>query len=175
MQTRREQDVTRVYAHHDEATVFVAASPEVVFDRLDNQARFGEHMQRPSLMMAGGSMQYELDEAGGRELGSVIRMRGTMLGLGFFVEEVVTEREAPRHKAWETRGDPRLLVIDHYRMGFDIAPHATGSQMRVFIDYNRPTNLVGRFLSLFFARTYARWCVRRVADDAVRVFAVAQE
>ena len=119
-------------------------------------------------------MQYELDEAGGRKLGSVIRMRGTMLGLSFFVEEVVTEREPPRHKAWETRGEPRLLVIDHYRMGFDITPHAAGSQVRVFIHYSRPTNLAGRLLSSLFARTYARWCVRRVADDAVRGFAAAQ-
>lgn len=93
-----------------------------------------------------------------------------MLGLHFFVEEVVTERDPPAHKAWETRGMPQLLVIDHYRMGFDITPHPSGSQVRVFIDYNRPTKLVGQLLSFLFAGLYARWCVRRVADDAARFF-----
>lgn len=149
------------------------ASPEAVFDRLDDQARFGEHMECRSLMMAGGRMGYELDEAGGRETGSVIRMKGAMLGLSFFVEEVVIERDPPRHKAWETRGATQLLVIDHYRMGFDIAPHATGSQVRVFIDYNTPTTRRGRLLSSLFARSCARWCVRRVAEDAVRSFATS--
>lgn len=57
--------LARAYRYHDEAATFVAAPTANVFARLDDQARFGEHMERPSLMMAGGSMSYELDDAGG--------------------------------------------------------------------------------------------------------------
>jgi len=56
-------------------------------------------MTKPSGMMLGGSMSCEVDERGGREVGSVIRMAGTILGLRLAVEEIVTERIPPRRKA----------------------------------------------------------------------------
>lgn len=95
-----------------------------------------------------------------------------MLGLRFYVEEVVTEAV---HRAikLETRGAPQLQVIDHCRMGFDVVSHPSGSHVRVCIDYNRPATLAGRLLSLLFASKYARRCVRHVANDAVRFFGAA--
>ncbi|WP_234841878.1 hypothetical protein [Sinorhizobium meliloti] len=53
----------------------------MLFDYLDDQASLGSHMQKPSMMMLGGRMSYEFDEARGRTVGSVIRMRGNILGL----------------------------------------------------------------------------------------------
>ncbi len=41
--------------------------------------------------------------------------------IDLFLEEVVTEREPPHHKAWETTGRQQLLVISNYRLGFDLA------------------------------------------------------
>ena len=37
-----------------EASAEVRASPERVFDRLDDQASLGAHMEKPSMMMMGG-------------------------------------------------------------------------------------------------------------------------
>jgi len=126
-------------------------------------------MEKPSAMMLGGSMHYAFDMAGGRAVGSVIKMNGNVLGIGLGVEEVVTER-TPSRKVWETRGEPHLLVIGAYRMGFDVAPADAGSRLRVFIDFNLPGRGVARLLGALFGTAYARWCVARMSGDAARHF-----
>ncbi len=112
------------YAHGEEAIAEARAPPHRVFDHLDDQARLATHMEKPSMMMMGGRMSYEFDDAKGRAVGAVIKMGGAFLGVRLFVEEVVTERDPPRRKVWETRGRPRILVIGAYRMGFEISPLA---------------------------------------------------
>ena len=155
------------YAYADEVSADV---PEQVFDHLDDQARLGGHMEKPSMMMMGGRMTYEFDDAKGRAVGAVIRMGGSFMGLRSFVEEVVTVRDRPRLKIWETRGAPRILIMGAYRMGFEIMPAGKGSRLRVFIDYDHPQSAVGRMLGSLFAPMYARWCVQRMAHDASRHF-----
>lgn len=154
------------YAHADEASVEVRAPPERLFDHLDDQARLGTHMEKPSMMMMGGRMTYEFDEAKGRAVGSVIKMGGSLLGIRLFVEEVVTERDPPRRKVWETRGRPRIVIIGAYRMGFEITSSARHSNLRVFIEYDHPRSPIGRLLGRAIAPMYARWCVKHMADDA---------
>ena len=93
-----------------------------------------------------------------------------MLGLTLSLEEVVTRYESPREKAWETVGEPRLLVIGGYRMGFTIDPVRGGSRLVVFIDYRLPTRGFGRLIGTLLGRSYAAWCTRRMAEDARAVF-----
>jgi hypothetical protein len=155
---------------HAEASATINASPERLFDYLDDYARLGAHMEKPSMMMMGGRMTYEFDETKGRAVGAAIKMGGRFLGVGLSVEEVVVERAPPRRKVWETRGRPRLIVIGAYRMGFDVTPAGEGSSLRVFIDYDRTPSLTGRILSRAFGPIYARWCVKRMAEDAERHF-----
>jgi hypothetical protein len=116
-------------------------------------------------MMMGSKMGIELDGAGGRTVGSRVRMRGTMLGLDLALEEVVTERERPHHKAWETV-DARLFVIGQYRLGFDLEPAAGGTQVTIYIDYALPHRGPGKVLGAMLGRRYARWCIERMAADA---------
>lgn len=97
-------------------------------------------------------------------------MTGRVLGLDLWIEEVVTAYEPPRRKVWETRGEPRLLVIDRYRMGFTIDPAARGSRLAVFIDYRRPRQGVGRVLGPLLGRSYAAWWTRRIVQDARATF-----
>lgn len=159
------------YTHANEAIAEVGAAPQELFDHLDDQSRLGAHMEKRSMMMMGGRMTYAFDAAKGRAIGSVIRMGGSFMGLTLDVEEVVTERDPPRRKVWETRGTPRMIVIAHYRMGFEITPLTAGrSRLRVFIDYSRPATLAGALLAPLFAPVYARWCVKRMADDAAARF-----
>jgi hypothetical protein len=160
-----------IYAHSDEAAVEVRAPPDRLFEHLDDPARLGSHMEEPSMMMMGGWMTYELDEAKGRAVGSVIKVSGTILGVRLFIEEVVTERDPPRRKVWETRGQPRILIIGAYRMGFEIASAVGHSELRVFIEYDAPPSTIGRILGGVVAPMYARWCVRRMAEDAQQRFA----
>lgn len=64
------------YQRSASSTVALSALAERVFELLDNPAFLGAHMEEPSVMMLGASMKYNLDEAEGRAVGSVIRMTG---------------------------------------------------------------------------------------------------
>lgn len=78
------------YTHTGEETATVSASADVLFDYLDDRARLGTYMEKPSMTMMGGRMIYQFDETKGRAVGSVITMHGSLLGIGLFVEEVVS-------------------------------------------------------------------------------------
>lgn len=161
----------RRYQRHAETRADCRAPAEAVFAHLDNQEKLGAHMNKPSWMMLGGHMRYELDEGHGQRIGSVIRMIGMVAWVRLELEEIVLERDPPMRKMWATKGDPNLIVIGGYQMGFDVEPktHASAS-VRVFVDYNLPRGLPS-FLSAPVAGVYARWCVKRMAVDAARAFA----
>ncbi|MCC6786704.1 MAG: hypothetical protein IT547_02605 [Hyphomonadaceae bacterium] len=55
-------------------------------------------------------------------------------------------------------------------MGFEITPPGELSSLRVFIEYAYPSSWITCLLAFVFARMYARWCVRRMANDAARRF-----
>lgn len=160
-----------VWPAHFEANAVIAAPSETVFAYADDPARFSSHMSESSWMMGGGRMHTELDAGRGQAVGSRIRLRGRVFGLELAVEELVTERIPPKRKVWETTGSPRLLVIGHYRMGFDIAPRENGSLLRVYIDYALPHDAPARWVGVLLARYYARWCTGRMVSDAVEHFA----
>lgn len=152
----------------------VRATPQEVFDYLDDPERIGAHMSGGSLMMAGGGMRYLLDADRGRTVGSVIRMEGRMAGLSLRVEEAITERLPPARKVWETVGPQRMIVIEDYRLGFETQKAAEGTELRVFIDYTVPSGLAGRILGPILAPLYARWCVSRITDGTREHFAVGR-
>jgi hypothetical protein len=163
--------VSRVLSHHDESTAFVPAPPARLFAHVDDHARLSSHMNESSWMMGGGRMDLELDAGRGQRVGSRIRVAGRVFGLYLSLEEVVIERNPPLRKVWETTVPPRLLVIGHYRMGFDITPTGDGAQFRVFIDYALPEAAPTRWLGYVFGRYYARWCTERMVRDAWNHFA----
>lgn len=123
---------------HFESDVKLDAPSEDVFAYLDDHRRLSAHMSQSSWMMAGSRMAIELDASGGRAVGAIIRLRGRVLGIPLSVEEVVTEREPPLRKVWETTDTPNLLVMGQYRMGYEIMPKGKASLLRVFIDYAMP-------------------------------------
>lgn len=158
------------YTLHHRSEVLLAVNEARLFAHLDDHRRLSSHMEKPSLMTAGASMRIATDERHGQAVGSVIRMTGRVLGLHLSLEEVVTTYEPPNEKAWETVGEPRLLVISDYRMGFTIDPVPGGSRLIVFIDYDLPARGTGRLLGQFLGRAYAAWCTRRMTGDARAVF-----
>lgn len=147
---------------HYEETVTVNAPLEEVFRYADDFANFSSHMNKSSWMMAGGKMETQVDEGKGQRVGSHIKMGGNILGFNLHLDEVVIEHKPPLHKAWETVGDLNLLVIDHYKLGFDIEPNSDGSKLKVFIDYNLPKSFASRILGYLFGNMYAKWCVHQM-------------
>lgn len=155
---------------HVEAVTHVAAAPTEVFERLDDQTRVAEHMGRSSMMMGGGRMTYDFDAAQGKAVGAHIKMGGRAFGVTILVDEVVTERDPPWRKTWRTVGAPRLIVIGAYEMGFELRAADSGSDLRVWIDYEPPSSGPARWLAALPAALYARWCVQQMFSDAMRHF-----
>jgi hypothetical protein len=153
-----------------ETVVRLSAPAAAIFVRIDDQTRLAAHMERPSAMMGGGRMTYEFDAGRGQAVGSHIKMGGAAFGLNLYVDEVVTQRDPPRRKVWETVGRPRLLVVGAYEMGFEITPAPPGSNLRVWIAYDLAPHLLGRWLGPLLAPLYAKWCVGRMASDAAAYF-----
>jgi hypothetical protein len=164
--------VTRMF-HHFESAGFVPASTDALFGYVDDHERLSAHMSQSSWMMGAGRMGVQLDEGRGQRLGSRIQMSGRVFGLDLSLDEVVSEYDPPRHKVWETVGEPRLLIIGKYRMGFDISPREGASIFRVFINYDLPRSTRGGWLITKLASGYARWCTQRMVQDAATHFASA--
>lgn len=158
---------------HFECSVVVNAPAEAVFSRLDDPRLLSAHMSRSSWMMAGSRMVLELDASQGRAVGASIRMGGRVLGIALSLEEIVTERNPPRRKVWGTTGTPKLIVIGHYVMGYEVTPQGHSSLLRVFIDYALPEAPPGRWFGRVFGDFYARWCTQRLAGDAEEYFRTA--
>lgn len=160
--------MTRFALHH-ETNVTLDATPDVAFAYLDDFSKLSAHMAKRSLMMMGSSMRIATDELEGRAIGSKVRMEGRMLGMSLSLKEVVTVREPPLRKAWETI-DTDLLVIGPYRLGFELAPTEHRTRLRVFIDYDLPRSGPARLLGRLLGKVYARWCTERMARDASHNF-----
>jgi hypothetical protein len=151
---------------HFEARAHIAAPRPQVFEFLDDHVRLVSHMSKSSWTMGGGRMVLDADSGEGRTVGSKLRLSGRAFGIKLQVEEVITKRTPPQRKVWETVGAPRLLVIGHYKLGFELLPAGDGTEARVFIDYDLPTGFVSRLLGTALASMYAKWCVTRMIDDA---------
>ena len=158
------------FPFHDESSALVHAPIDRVFARLDDPMALAAHMGKSSMMMMGSRMVIEVDAGDGRAIGSKISMHGSMMGIPVSLEEVITERQAPYKKLWETTGTPQLLVMAHYRMGFELTAKGDLSLVRVFIDYSLPPKVPGSWLGRLLGGVYARWCTKRMTDDAARYF-----
>jgi hypothetical protein len=159
-----------MYSQHAEYTAVIPATIDKVFSWLDDQTRLSQHMSKRSWKMGWGKMDTMLDERGGRAVGSHIVLAGRVFGIRLYLDEVVLEHEPPYKKSWETVGEPRLLVIGPYRMGFDLQSEGAGARLRVLIDYELPKKGISRWLGQLFGQSYARWCVRQMAEDARHSF-----
>ena len=149
---------------------FVQSPIDQVFAFIDDHTRLTSHMSEPSWRTGGGRLETQIDEGRGQKVGSRIRLSGRVFGVDLSVEEIVVERDPPRRKVWETTGLPKLLVIGHYRMGFELSADGTGSLLGVFIEYALPVRAPARWLGRLFGRYYARWCTQQMVDGAVDHF-----
>lgn len=158
------------YSKHYEENTVIKASPESIFSYADGHANLSSHMNQSSWMMGGGRMKTETDEGKGQKVGSHIRMHGSVLGINLYLDEVITEHEPPHRKAWETVGEVNLLVIDRYRLGFEIKPTNDFSNLRVYIVYDLPKSWITRWLGSLFGGIYAKWCVSQMIKSVEEHF-----
>ena len=150
------------YTRHYEESLSIPAEPKEIYTFADDHKNFSSHMNKSTWMMGGARMETEVDEGKGQKVGSHIKMQGKVFGFNLFLDEVVTKYTLPYHKEWETVGEINLLVIDHYKLGFDITPEQKHSVIKVFIDYKLPKSKFGLLLGFLFGGIYAKWCVRQM-------------
>ena len=158
------------YSRHYEDTIKINVNPETVFTYADDHTNFSSHMNKSSWMMGGGMMKTEVDAGKGQKVGSHIRMGGKVFGVNLFLDEVIIEHEPPYRKVWETVGKINLLVIDHYKLGFEIKQEGSSSELKVFIDYNLPRSLATYWLGVLFGEMYAKWCVAQMINGVEERF-----
>lgn len=162
----------KIFSKHYEETSIISTQPSEVFNFADNHKNFSSHMNKSSLMMGGASMETEVDEGKGQKIGSHIKMYGKVFGFNLFLDEVISKYSPPYHKEWETVGDINLLVIDHYKLGFEIKPEKEYSIMKVYIDYDLPKPFFTKLLGLLFGDIYAKWCVKQMINRVSSHFKV---
>ena len=155
---------------HYEDSLIIPVSAEDVFAYADDFKNFSSHMNKSSWMMGGGRMETKVDEANGKAVGSHVSMSGKVFGIELYLDEQVTKREVPHYKEWQTAGNPKLLVIGHYRMSFEINPKNNGSNLKVSIDYDLPKSLGGSLLGSIFGGMYAKWCVQQMVNGTKEHF-----
>lgn len=160
-----ESASNRHYPYHAALEREVDDLAASVFARLDDHRRLARHMERPSWQLLGSHLTLEIDP-GPNDVGQHMRWRGRIAGLRVWADEVVIERAAPTRKVWETVGLVRLLVIGAYRMGFAIEAHDRGSRVVIRLDYALPERAPWRWLGLAFGKSYARWCMERMMQEA---------
>ena len=158
------------FTYHFADEAVTAAPPAVLFAHLDRHSQLSAHMTRRSWMMGGGKMDITTDDGGFQRLGSRLRLAGRAFGLTLFLEEEITDYRPPQMKVWRTIGSPRLLIIGHYRMGFEITAAPTGSRLRVFLDCDLPSGVVTRLLGRLLAPMYGQWCVRNMVAEGEKKF-----
>ena len=162
--------INQSFPFHNESAALANAPVDRVFAYLDDPKALAAHMGKSSMMMLGSRMSINVDADDGRVVGSKIRMQGRLMGIPLSLEEVITERQVPSRKVWETIGTPNLLVMAHYRMGFELTPSGDASMARVFIGYSLPVTAPGSWLGRLLGGVYARWCTKQMADDAANHF-----
>lgn len=156
------------YKYRYEENKFIPADAARIFAFIDDHKNLSSHMDKPTWTMGGGHIDTSVDAGHGQEIGSHIRMSGKAFGITVFLDEVITRREPPRLKIWETVGTPKLLVVGDYQIKVEIEPRNDGSLLRVSIDYNLPAAHI--WLGKFFGGYYAKWCVQQVIKDTYKNF-----
>ena len=155
---------------HYEESALIMADPKAVFAYADDHENLSSHMTKSSWMMGGGKMENHVDEGRFQKIGSHLQMRGDIFGIKLFLDEAVTQYNPPFCKEWQTLGNINLIVINHYKLGFEIIADKNNSRLRVFIDYELPKSTKTHLLGILFGELYAKWCVRQMINGAINEF-----
>jgi hypothetical protein len=149
-----------------ERTKQYSASPEEVFDCLDDLGVTGMHMTQSSMPMMGGKMDLTFLTANKTGPHTKYRWTGKVLWweLDFTVEVVTWERG--KEKVWETIGATKLIIYSWFRMNLNVWPMTDGSMAKLSISYEKPKGIFNRLLCFLSGDWYCRWCLKNMLNDA---------
>ena len=100
----------RQYEKHYQESIFIPATVQEVFDYIDDHSKYYSHVFKFARVL-GGKISLQTDQGHGQTIDSHIRLFGKVFGKSLSLEEVVTKREPPHLKTWETVGTPDFLIV----------------------------------------------------------------
>lgn len=147
-------------------TKLFKASPEVVFNQIDDLGVTGMHMTQSSAMMMGSKLKLTYLTENHKGLDSKYRWTGKMMGMAMDFTVEVTKWTAGKEKTWETIGDAKLIIYSWYRMHLEIVQKDKETIAELSITYEKPKGFFNRILSFFLADWYCRWCLKNMLNDS---------
>jgi len=148
-----------------EDTRVYQASPEKVFDCLDDLGVTGMHMTESSMPMMGGKMHLEFLTANKTGLHTKYRWTGRVLWWPLDFTVKVTKWEKGKEKVWETIGITKLVIYSWFRMNLNIFSIPNGSFTRLSISYKKPAGFFNRIVCFVLGNWYCRWCIKNMLKD----------
>lgn len=142
------------------------ASPEDVFDCLDNLSVTGMHMTRSSIPMMGGKLNLEFLSPQKTGLNTLYRWTGKVLwwDMGFTVQ--VTEWIRGKEKTWKTVGPVRIILYSWFEMRLHVERAMEGSTALLSFTYEKPKGPLNKLLCLLLGDWYGKWCLNHMLADA---------
>lgn len=149
--------------------VYINASPEEVFEILDDLGVTGMHMTQSSVMMMGSKLHLQYLTENKKGLGSKYRWTGKMLGMNMDFTVEVTKWIKGVEKVWETIGEARMIIYSWYRMNLLVSKNGSRSHVELSITYKKPNAWFAKIISFLFADWYCRWCLKSMLNDTRKV------
>lgn len=141
------------------------ASPEELFDCLDDLSVTGMHMTTSSTPMMGGKMN--LDFLSPYQIGwhAEYRWTGKVLWMVLDFTVLVTRWIRGKEKSWETVGNAKMIIMSWFKMNLFVEGNDQQSTAHLSISYGRPEGFFNRILSFLLADWYCRWCLKNMLND----------
>ena len=146
-------------------TISYKASPEKVFDCIDDLGVTGMHMAESSMPMMGGKMELEFLTPHKTGLHTRYRWTGKALWwkLDFTVE--VTKWIRGKEKTWETIGATKIILYSWFQMNLNIEPALDETIAYLSISYKQPVGVLNKILCFLLGDWYCRWCLNNMLSD----------
>ena len=144
------------------------ASPEAVFNCLDDLGVTGMHMTESSMPMMGGKMDLQFLTSHKTGLATKYRWTGKVMWwpLDFTVE--VIKWIGGKEKIWKTTGPVKLIIYSWFQMNLKVWGDKEDSVARLSISYEKPNGLFNQFLCFLAGDWYCKWCLNNMLDDTER-------
>ncbi len=142
-----------------------SASPEDVFDCLDDLGVTGMHMKKSSMPMMGGRMNIEFLSLYTTGLHTKYRWTGNVLWMLLDFTVLVTKWIRGQEKSWETVVPAKLIIMSWFKMDLMIEGNDLHTTAHLSISYEKPKGLFNRVLCFLLAGWYCRWCLKNMLND----------
>lgn len=151
------------------------ASPQEVFDCLDDLSITGMHMTRSSMPMMGGQMNVAFLSPNKTGLNTKYRWTGKVLWMMLDFTVLVTEWIRGKKKSWETVGTAKMIIMSWFKMDLYVEGDQQRSTAHLSISYEKPNGFFNRALCFLLADGYCRWCLENMLQDAQQSLAKTKD